>query len=100
MAITLQNWCDWYKRLALILEAYRRKKFLESGSYFLGLGFPSEYKSKFFKSSFGKLITSSNNWFTLTDKGFEKLALLENLLIIEPTDYQKINLLMFSENKY
>lgn len=66
----------YHKDKRLIMEAYRRAKFLNSGESFLGLGFPSEYKSEYFTPSYGRERKRALNWYTLTPKGWSVFSKL------------------------
>lgn len=100
--IQLQNFLNVNeKQFKLILEAYRRKNLMKGTKThedkFLGLGFPSEYKSKFFKPSF-KETRGSNNWYCLTNSGIELLKVIEEFLPT-PKDEQvknKLNLILYN----
>jgi hypothetical protein len=81
----------------LIIEAYRRKWFLNSSNDMLGLGFPSEYKSNLFKPSF-TLTPRVVNWWTLTGEGIEKMARLEAAIHIDDNNRIQINRLMYEGN--
>lgn len=81
----------------LLLEAYRRKHFLNADNKSLGLGFPSYYKSDLFEASF-KLTPRIINWFKLTKKGEEKLKLLEEIISIQKENSSKINQMIFEWN--
>lgn len=81
----------------LLLEAYRRKHFLNADSKFLGLGFPSDYKSDLFQPSF-KLTPRALNWFKLTNKGEEKLKQLEETVCFDKETASKLNEIMFKWN--
>lgn len=89
------------KPFKLILEAYRRKNLLRGDKKhtdkFLGLGFPSEYKSKFFKPSFDET-RGSNNWYCLTNSGVELLKVIEEYLPIPKDDdtKTKLNLILYN----
>jgi hypothetical protein len=78
----------------LIIEAYRRKWFLNSSSDMLGLG---EYKSTLFKPSF-TLTPRVVNWWTLTGEGIEKMARLEAAIHIDDNNRIQINRLMYEGN--
>lgn len=61
----------------LLFEAYRRKHLLHADSKFLGLGYPSHYKSKFFTASFQEM-PKCNNWYKLTQEGEEMMKKMES----------------------
>lgn len=83
------------KDFKLLLEAFRRKHFLESDNKFLGLGLPSSYKSKLFKASFGETPKVSN-WYSLTAEGLIKLQELENIFPkFNIADKEHINQMLF-----
>lgn len=84
------------KDFKLLLEAFRRKHLLKAEEKFLGLGCPSDYKSKLFQSSFGELVPRATNWFTLTQLGQEKMKELEEILNIEPGSESIINEAFFT----
>jgi hypothetical protein len=84
------------KDFKLLLEAFRRKHLLITDVKFLGLGYPSYYKSKLFQPSFGELMPRVNNWFTLTEFGQEKMKELEEILNIEPGSESIINEVIFT----
>lgn len=70
------------KDFMLLLEAFRRKHFLNIGSYLrrnddcLGLGSPTRYRSKFFKPAYSET-PYAPNWYKLTDEGVAALKLFE-----------------------
>jgi len=84
------------KSFILLLEAFRRKNMLNADPNFLGLGTPSFYKCDLFEPSFGELIPRASNWYKLTKKGEEKMALLETLIKVEPADKNDINEKIFT----
>jgi hypothetical protein len=86
------------KDFNLLLEAFRRKHLLKSEEKFLGLGCPSDYKSKLFQASFGKLEPRVANWFTLTELGKEKMKELEEILVVEPGSESVINEVFFANS--
>lgn len=63
------------KDKALLEEAARRMKHFEHdiNHNMLGLGYPSEYKSKYFTPSFRE-IPRALNWYKLTEEGKKYLA--------------------------
>jgi hypothetical protein len=83
------------KNFRLLLEAFRRKHLLKSEEKFLGLGFPSDYKSNLFQSSFGELRPRVMNWFCLTEMGKEKMKQLEQMLSIEKGSENQVNNIFF-----
>jgi len=85
------------KDFKLLIEAYRRKHFLDQKNpNFLGIGLSSEYKSKLFTASFESIIPKSNNWFKLTKLGQEKLEKLESSITFKKENKDTINLLLFN----
>jgi hypothetical protein len=86
-----------HKAFSLLLEAYRRKHLLNSHTDFLGLGAPSYYKSDLFQCS-GNETPRASNWYKLTKKGEEKMALLETLIKVEPVNKLDINNKIFLYN--
>jgi hypothetical protein len=83
------------KDFKLLLEAFRRKNILKSEEKFFGLGFPSDYKSNLFQSSFGELRPRVMNWFCLTELGKEKMKQLEQMLSIEEGSENQVNDIFF-----
>lgn len=80
----------------LLIEAYRRKHFLETKCpEFMGLGVPSQYKSKLFEPSFGEIARVSN-WYKLTKEGKAKMKQLEAIIEIKSSDKSNINLKIFN----
>ena len=79
------------KAVILLLEAYRRKHILAAHPDFFGLGSPSFYKSDLFECSGDFEKPRVANWYKLTRKGEEKMALLETLIKVEPADKDDIN---------
>lgn len=84
------------KAFILLLEAYRRKHILNSDAKFWGLGAPTFYKCDLFEPSFGEEIPRASNWYKLTKKGEEKMALLETLIKVEQADKLDINEKIFT----
>lgn len=81
----------------LIVEAYRRKNYLNAENKFLGLGLSTEYKSKYFKPSF-PITPRANNWYTLNSEGWDLLNVIEKYLPIpsDSSDKIKVNTLLFT----
>ncbi len=89
----------------LLVEAFRRKHFLDTKPLptFLGLGTPSQYKSKYFVPSFGKLVPRVNNWFSLSSEGLEVMKKMESHFYLrkprtyaERLEFVKTNELLFN----
>lgn len=78
------------KAFTLLLEAFRRKNILNAHRDYVGLGAPTYYKCDLFEPSFSE-IPRATNWYKLTKKGEEKMALLETLIKVEQADKLDIN---------
>lgn len=69
----LRERVKYQKDKNLLLEAYRRYVFFSLteplDACWLGLGYPSAYKSEYFKPLDDKPTPRVNNWWLLTDKG-------------------------------
>jgi len=83
------------KDFVLLMEAYRRKHLLNSPDFLVGLGVPSNYESKFFTPSFGKLTPRADNWFKLTKIGLEKMKELEGIIAIDEATKNFVNSKIF-----
>lgn len=70
------------KDFVLLLDAHHRKNILNASANFHGLGTSTFYKSDLFEPSFGE-IPKANNWYKLTEKGNEKMNLLESLIGVD-----------------
>jgi len=74
-----------YKDMALLIEAYRRQYLIGKPEKplavaWVGLGVPSQYKSKYFRP-LGKEIPRANNWYLFTEEGIE---IFKKLIIAMP----------------
>lgn len=84
------------KDTKLLIEAFRRKHFLNSFNGFMGLGTPTEYRSDYF-TPYSKEIPRVLNWYKLTDRGEEIMIKMEKYFVIPTTQRtkNKINSILF-----